>query len=185
MKPWQQTLLGFLLGLLVSAGILLIGSQPRGTMVELLPAPTQAPLLIDVSGAVNSPAVVSVPPGSRVKDALAAAGGLSANADTRSLNLAAPLLDGQKIVVPEEGVKSTSQPGGISLPTGTPAKVNINTADAEQLMTLPGIGSDKAGHIIDYRQKMGPFTSIDQLMDVPGIGSSTFENLKDLITVID
>jgi competence protein ComEA len=143
--------------------------------------PTPRPLRVYVSGAVQVPDVYALPPDSIVKDALTAAGGPAAEADLDRINLASPLTDGQHVYVPHLGeddppVEPPSGQGPGSL------QVNINTADAAALETLPGIGPTIAGRIIDYRQTNGPFNRVEEIMDVSGIGPATFEKIQDLIS---
>lgn len=158
----------------------------------LSPPPTPLPLVVHVSGAVTQPGVYSMPIGSRVKDAIEAAGGLLPDANIQSLNLAAPLQDGELIWIPTiiKTNPTTSEPDKtpgddrslIVTPTPT-GLININTATLEELDTLPGIGPFKAQGIIDYRNDHGPFNSIEAIQDVDGIGPVTYEGLKELITV--
>ncbi len=108
MKPWQHILLGFLIGITISAIIFSISSQPKGNPVTLLPAPTTSPIFIDISGAVNRPGIYSLLPGSRVENAVSAAGGLATTADRNSVNLATLLEDGEKIYIPSIGEKTLS-----------------------------------------------------------------------------
>lgn len=187
MKPWHLVLLGILFGLLAAGFILLISSPVRGTPVQLPPAPTQAPIAVDVSGAVANPGVYFLETGSRVEDAIQAAGGFLPQAFTESINLAAPLVDGSKVLVPmlkqESSSSQDSQDPQTNEPMQTVFPININTASKEMLMELPGIGETKAQAIIDYRNQNGPFTSLEQIQEVSGIGPATFEKLKELITI--
>lgn len=189
MKPWHYLAFGLLGGLLAAGLILLVASPPRGEPITLPPAPTPAPIRVDVSGAVARPGVYPLPVGSRVQDAVEAAGGFLDNASQASLNLAMPLTDGSKVLVPavpEPAARGQSAASGSTDPSDQPAVptlININTASADELMSLPGIGASKAAAIIRYRETNGPFTTIEQLMNVSGIGPATFESLKDLITV--
>jgi competence protein ComEA len=130
--------------------------------------------------------------GSRVQDAITAAGGLSSDADLSALNLAARLEDGQQLNVPAGGGSSPAATATAgfrvltpSAPTSTPSSrlININTASAEDLATLPGIGPTTAQRIIEYRTENGPFARIEDLMNVAGIGPATFDNIRNLITV--
>jgi competence protein ComEA len=141
---------------------------------------TPGPVRVYVSGAVQKPDVYRLTPDSIVKDALLAAGGATDQADLDRINLALPVADGQHIYVPTVGqedlpVRPPSRLSG-------PDEININTADAAELETLPGIGPTRAQQIIDYRQQHGPFATIEEIMDVSGIGPATFEGLQDLIT---
>lgn len=186
MKPIYLVIFGILVGLLAAGAILLINSPGRGTPLELPPAPTQAPIVVDVSGAVAHPGVYQMPVGSRVEDAIEAAGGLLPEAYAETLNMAAPLTDGSKVLVPIWNEQPSSTGGGQTsagntVQAGLP--VNINTASLESLMSLPGIGEVKAQAIIDYRTEHGPFTAPEDIQNVHGIGPSTYENLKDLITI--
>ena len=143
-------------------------------------------LVVHVAGAVGAPGLHELQPGSRVADAIAAAGGLTSGADAARINLAAPLADGERVYVlavgeQEPPVAVGSTPSGTTgAPTGP---VNLNTADAELLDSLPGIGPATAAAILEHRGRVGAFTSIDQLLDVPGIGDAKLEALRDLVTV--
>ncbi len=150
-------------------------------------SPGPAPdLVVYVCGAVRSPGVVRVPAGARVADALALAGGASAAASLDGVNLAAKVADGQQILVPAKGAAppaggSAAAPGSsASLPS---APININTATAEQLDALQGVGPATAQKIVDYRSANGPFKTIDDIKNVSGIGDAKFAAMKDSITV--
>lgn len=142
-------------------------------------APT--PLLVHVAGAVRRPGLVSLPPGSRVLDAVAAAGGPVPKADQGAVNLAAPVVDGQQVVVPLRGAPSTPASSGASAAGG--AAVSLNAATAEQLETLPRIGPALAARIIAWRTAHGPFRSVDQLGEVGGVGPKTLAGLRDAVTL--
>ena len=141
-----------------------------------------ARLIVDVAGWVRRPGVYQFDPGSRVVDAVSRAGGARDGADLTQLNLAAPLVDGQQILVPKEGESlggtagTTAGPGGVAI-------VNINTADETTLETLNGVGPALATAILQYRTEHGPFTSVDQLDEVSGIGPATLEKLRPQVTV--
>jgi competence protein ComEA len=152
------------------------------------PFGTAALLRVYVTGAVAHPDVYRLPPGSIVKDAIQAAGGASGEADLSRVNLAQELRDQQQVVVPRAGETAVPPPAGSESPSrsgGTlpAAKVNINTAAADELDTLPGIGAEMARRIIDYRAANGPFKSVEDIQRVTGIGDSTYQKLKDRITV--
>ena len=141
-----------------------------------------------VCGAVNSPGVYMLDPGARVIDAIDKACGLTGDADQCYVNLATLLEDGQKIYVPthEETQGMTDIPGmdaGGGLTGDTPGKVNINSADAAALMTLPGIGEAKAALIIEYRNANGRFDSIEDIMKISGIKEGMFNRIKDRICI--
>jgi competence protein ComEA len=188
---WQTTLLGILLGLIFSAAILLISSPPKGNAIHLNPVPTQSPIKVYIVGAVKNPGVYSLPRLSRVSDAVQAAGGLDPSADMNSINLAAQVSDGEKIII-ASNQNNPASPNAI-IPSPEPVNqepskenpLNINNATSEQLDLLPGIGPTRAKDIIAYRDSNGPFTSTEDIQDVPGIGQTTFERIKDLITVGD
>jgi competence protein ComEA len=132
-----------------------------------------------------------LPAGSRVQDAIAAAGGMASNADPGAVNQAAILTDGKQIALPT--VRPTPNPSAPALAGAKPAQrsptaaphfpININTATTEELDWLPGVGPETAKHILEYRDKNGAFHKIEQIMDVPGIGPATFQRIKDLIMI--
>jgi competence protein ComEA len=142
-------------------------------------------LIVDVTGAVVHPGVFEFSSGDRVIDAVERAGGARHNADLSLLNLAAPLTDGQQVLVPVEGSAGTAPPAAGVPGTGgtTGVLVNINTADQATLETLNGVGPVLAAAIVQYRTEHGPFTSVDQLDEVSGIGPSTLEDLRSQVTV--
>ena len=147
------------------------------------PSPTPAPIRVYVSGAVQAPAVCELPHGSIVQDAIDAAGGPAPGADLACVNLALELEDQQHVHVPLEG-EATPPPvvsGGGSSREET--LVNINTATASELETLPGVGPVTAQRIIEHREANGPFDAIEEIQDVSGIGSKTFQKMRDSITV--
>ncbi|MGI8426366.1 MAG: helix-hairpin-helix domain-containing protein [Actinomycetota bacterium] len=150
------------------------------------PAPSKT-LLVHVAGLVTTPGVYELADGSRVKDAVAAAGGPKPEADTNALNLAAVLSDGQKVVVVAPGQVVAEQGAQYLAGSGsggaTAAKVNLNAATQAELETLPSIGPVIAQRILTFRQQKGKFTSVKQLQDVSGVGPKKFEGLKDLVTV--
>lgn len=151
-----------------------------------LPTATPAPMQIHVAGAVQRPAVYELPHGSIIRDAMEAAGGPAADADLDSINLALELRDHQQIYVPRQGEENPPPVVSGNEPTGGGAadmQVNINTATATELETLPRIGPTTAQRILEYREANGPFATIEDIQDVPGIGPATFEGFKDLITV--
>ena len=140
-------------------------------------APT--PLYVDVVGAVRRPGLYRLRHGARVADALARAGGATRRASLELVNLAAPVADGEQVVVPRRGTADGAAAGN---GTGAAAgPVHLNTATLEQLDTLPGIGPVTAQKILDYRQQHGAFASVDELDAVPGIGPARLEQLKGQI----
>lgn len=188
MRDWWKAAFGVVGGLLGAGLILLTVSPPRGQAVVLLPPPTPAPLLVHVTGAVAKQGVFSLPVGSRVRDALAEAGGAQPAADLSAINLAAPLQDGEQVCVPTL-IPTRHPPGPDSNPPdptaaeGMQQPINLNTARAEDLEKLPGIGPTTAEKIVQYRQANGPFPSIESLLEVPGIGQATFDKIKDYIYI--
>jgi competence protein ComEA len=158
-------------------------ASPTVVGASASPGASAAPaeLMVDVAGLVRKPGVYAFEPGSRVIDAIDRAGGAKPSADLTLLNLAAPLTDGQQILVQKEG---TAAPGTSGVPgVGGTTLVNINTADQPTLETLNGVGPALATAIIQYRTEQGPFTSVDQLDDVSGIGPATLEKLRPQVTV--
>jgi competence protein ComEA len=159
---------------------LVITLQPRPT--EEPATPTPATINVYVSGAVNKPDVYTLPLNAIVKDAIAAAGGATAEADLDRINLAMHLADQMQVYVPHKG-ETAPLPKGGSTPGVPTDKINLNTATIEELDTLPGIGPSIAKAIIDYRTQHGPFKTIEEVNDVKGIGEALFAKIKDSITV--
>ncbi|PSL00965.1 competence protein ComEA [Murinocardiopsis flavida] len=166
------------------------GASPSGP-------PQQRPsgkVVVHVGGDVESPGIVTLPAGSRVSDAIKAAGGLLPDADPGLLNLARPVVDGEQILVgatPSPAPGAPGAPGGAApAPSGAPVPgaapsplIDLNTATLEQLDTLPGVGPVLAERILDFRTENGGFRSIEQLQDVSGIGEKRFADLRDLVSV--
>ncbi len=169
-----------------------VGPGPSGPSEPPQPEATEAEgsLLVHVAGAVQKPGVVSLPQGSRVFQAIDAAGGAAPTAELGRLNLAEVLSDGVKVIVPAMGEAPQavpSAPSGSAAGTGSSGgaatKVNINTATLEELGTLPRVGPVTAQRILDWRKEHGPFASVDELDAIDGIGPKLMESLKDLVTV--
>lgn len=202
--------------LMLAAGIAVAAAWPRGHVDELAPArvlasaPASAPasgsaavsspapgtaptpselVVVDVVGQVHTPGLVTLPAGSRVFDAVAAAGGATEGAELGAINLARPVVDGEQVRVPAPGevVAPPAQPAGApAVPGGAPAGgglVNLNTADEATLDTLPGIGPALAARIVAWRTDNGPFASVDELDEVSGIGPAMLAKVRDLVTV--
>lgn len=144
------------------------------------PAPAAALLVVSVAGKVRRPGLVEVPPGSRVADAIAAAGGVADPADLGLLNLARKVVDGELIVV---GTTGTGTGTGTSTGSQAAGPINLNAATITDLDTLPGVGPVLAQRIVDYRDANGGFASVDELRQVDGIGTARFDDLKDQVTV--
>lgn len=173
MKTTVNTILGILIGLLLAGVIWLTARQPSGEAVSLRPPPTLAPISVYITGSVVSPGLYDLPDGSRVADAIEAAGGFLPIADKEQINLAALLVDGAQLNIENLSFYNAG---------GSSERVNINTANLEELDTLPGIGPSTAQAIIDHRRQYGKFQRIDEITNVTGIGPATYDRIKDLIT---
>jgi competence protein ComEA len=187
-----------LLAAAVALVLLLLAARfilPAGTTTPAAPLPPpQAPgtsatgpsarVVVDVVGAVRRPGLYRLGQGSRIADAVARAGGATAKADLAQVNLAAPVADGEQVVVPKRGLAAAAPVagGGAAGAGATPtAPVQLSTATLEQLDSLPGIGPVTAQKILDYRTKHGAFSSVDELDAVPGIGPARLDQLRDLV----
>ena len=142
-------------------------------------------ITVDVKGAVKSPGIYDLPVGSRVNDAVQKAGGLTEQADSKSLNLAQKVSDEALVYVPSKGEEVAGQQAGSGVPSSTSKdkKVNLNKASLEELKQVKGLGGKRAQDIIDHREVNGKFKSVDELKKVSGIGAKTIEKLKDYVTV--
>jgi competence protein ComEA len=140
-------------------------------------------LVVDVQGAVARPGVYRLPSGSRVLDALARAGGTSAEAAPGALNLARPVVDGEQLVVPTIEEAAAAPPPAAPAGSGGGALVSLNRADQAALESLPRVGPSLALAIIAHRDEHGPFTDLGQLDDVPGIGPALLATLTPLVTL--
>lgn len=189
---YRQFLFGLFTGLGSVAVILLVARQPAGKPVTLIPpepTATARPLRVYVTGAVYTPGVYEFEPGEIVQAALEAAGGAAPDGTTDGLNLAAPLYDGQQIIVPLKGATPPATAAAAvgaapPLPTAQPAgPIDINTASAAELESLPRIGPVTAQKIVEYREQHGPFQRIEDIKRVSGIGDATFEAIQALIVV--
>lgn len=177
---------GILLGLFVALLIWVVARNPRGQAVTLRPVPTEKPIIVHVTGAVPRPGVYALAQGSRVQDAISAAGGFLAEANKQGINLARALEDGEQLDIPY--AEGASPVIGTEVPASTGSAsssdlININTASQTELESLPGIGPTTAQKIIEYREQNGPFVSTQDIINVSGIGPGTYERIKDLITV--
>jgi competence protein ComEA len=135
-------------------------------------------VVVDVVGAVRRPGLYKLAEGARIADAVSRAGGPTRKADLALINLAAPLADGEQVVVPKRGEAS---PGSTAAGGPATGPVHLSTATLEQLDSLPGIGPVTAQKILDYRQKHGAFGSVDELDAISGIGPARLETLRDLV----
>lgn len=148
-------------------------------------SPEQDLITVDVKGAVKSPGIYDLPVGSRVHDAVQKAGGLTEEADSKSLNLAQKVSDEALVYVSTKGEEAASQQAatGATPSTSKDKKVNLNKASLEELKQVKGLGGKRAQDIIDHREANGKFKSVDELKKVSGIGAKTIEKLKDYVTV--
>ena len=148
-------------------------------------SPEQDLITVDVKGAVKSPGIYDLPVGSRVHDAVQKAGGLTEEADSKSLNLAQKVSDEALVYVPTKGEEAVSQQtaSGTTASTSKDKKVNLNKASLEELKQVKGLGGKRAQDIIDHREANGKFKSVDELKKVSGIGAKIIEKLKDYVTV--
>jgi competence protein ComEA len=161
-------------------------AAPPSSSVSPSSAPAAAPVVVQAAGAVQHPGLYRLPPGARVDDLVTAAGGFAPGADPDRLNLAAPLVDGQKIYVPRVGeplpidVASGGSAGAASAPA---QPLDLNQATLQQLDALPGVGPATAQAILDYRAQHGSFRSVDDLLNVRGIGDAKLEQMRPLVRV--
>ncbi len=147
---------------------------------------TQSHLYVDIGGEVMKPGVYEVSDGTRLFEVIDKAGGLTEDADIDGINRAETVQDGQKIMIGRHGENPDENRDSYSANNVTDSgegKVNINTADAAALQTIPGIGPSKADRIIEYRESEGKFNEIDDIKNISGIGNKTFESIKVYITV--
>ena len=152
-------------------------SRPAGTSDGAVRSGPR--LVVDVAGAVERPGVYRLPAGARVADAIARAGGPAKGADPELLNLAAPLADGEQVLMP--GRVGAGGAGPAARGPSRPSPVDLNTATVEQLDSLPGVGPVTAAKIVAYRQAHGPFGSLAALDAIPGIGPARISQLKGLV----
>jgi competence protein ComEA len=189
LTPERRRLLAAVL--LLTAGLVLVAPRlvHRGAAravapplrVAARPARAAPRLVVDLAGAVRRPGLYRLPAGARVDDALAAAGGATARADVTAVNLAAPLADGEQIVVPPRLAGATAATASGGAASSPAAPLDLNSATVEQLDTLPGIGPATAAKIVAYRQAHGAFHSLAELDAVPGIGAGRIAQLKGLV----
>jgi competence protein ComEA len=175
-----------LLVALVIAGRLAFGrsepGQARTAVVAMRAEPAPArKLLVHVVGAVREPGLYRLDDGSRVDDALQAAGGPKPKAALGLINLAAPVADGQQVIVPVRSREGATGGGAGDSPSSPSGPIHLNSATLQELDTLPGIGPITAQKILDYRNEHGAFSSVDELDSVPGIGPARLAELKNLV----
>ena len=140
-------------------------------------------ITVDVKGAVKSPGIYDLPVGSRINDAVQKAGGLTDNADSKSVNLAQRISDEALVYVPTKEEVTSQEAHSNASTTKENKKVNLNKASLEELKQVKGLGAKRAQDIIDHRESNGKFKSVDELKKVSGIGAKTIEKLKEYVTV--
>ena len=195
----RRVLLGGLLlvvALLVGARFVVRAGTPAGAAAPPIvgsagatstDSPAGAPvaattrLVVYVVGAVRRPGLYRLPQGSRVADAVARAGGVTRKADPAALNLAAPIADGEQVLVPARLPVAVAASQGAAVPGVPRGPIQLSSATAEQLDSLPGIGPATAQKILDYRAEHGAFRSVEELDEVPGIGPARVEQLRGLV----
>ena len=162
-----------------------VAAVSKDSVSEKEEALEQDLITVDVKGAVKAPGIYDLPVGSRVNDAVQKAGGLTDQADSKSLNLAQKVSDEALVYVPTKGEEVASQQttSGTASSTSKEKKVNLNKASLEELKQVKGLGGKRAQDIIDHRETNGKFKSVDELKKVSGIGAKTIEKLKDYVTV--
>lgn len=189
MKLFFNLTVGIFIGLIVAGLLYLTVRAPVGEPVGLIPLPSPEPIFVYVSGAVKRPGVYRLPSDCRLVDAVQQAGGFLIDADISQINLAKKMEDGEQIAIPGGSDLPTPQLtiGGDGLlftptpPAGQP--INLNTASAEELDLLPGIGATAAQKIVEYRQENGAFTRLEDLLKVPGIGPSVLEQIRGMVVI--
>jgi competence protein ComEA len=187
----QRRIAAAVLVCLVAAALILHrhgGGAPGAAALRVPPVAPAAPargapaarrsVVVDVVGAVARPGLYHLPQGARVADAVARAGGLTRRAERTAVNLAAPVADGEQVLVAARGLPGGGAGSAGSGSASTP--VSLSSATAEQLDTLPGVGPVTAQKIVAYRQQHGPFTSVEALDAIPGIGPARIADLKGL-----
>ena len=140
-------------------------------------------ITVDVKGAVKTPGIYDLPVGSRINDAVQKAGGLTDNADSKSINLAQKISDEALVYVPTKGEDTSQATQSNASNSKENKKVNLNKASLEELKQVKGLGAKRAQDIIDHRDSNGKFKSVDELKKVSGIGTKTIEKLKEYVTV--
>ena len=161
---------------------------PLATTVSIAVQPVgsaPAVLVVHVAGEVVAPGVYELPAGARMVDAIDAAGGPSSRADTDAINLATPLADAQQVFVPRKGapVRRVTESGASADDAAQDGTINVNTASASALESLPGVGSQTAQAIIEHRTKNGPFLAVDELLNVRGIGPAKLAAMRAKVRV--
>jgi competence protein ComEA len=177
---------GLLAAMVVAARFLVplgtpAASNPQAAPPQLVQEPEQRVVVVHVVGAVRRPGLYRLRFGARVADAVRRAGGPAARADTQLVNLAAPVVDGEQVIVPAKQPRAGAPDTGSAPPGPGSAPVHLSTATLEELDALPGVGPVTAQKIVDYRKQHGAFTSVAELDAIPGIGPARLEQLRDLV----
>lgn len=175
-RPEQFLVLLAAVAVIVGAGALFVARRPAPS-IRIFDAPAPSALLVQVDGAVQRPGLYRLPEGARAADAIAEAGGASAEADLGLLNQARRLRDGERLTVPRRALAPVpSSPGN-------PHPVDLNSASVEMLDALPGIGPVLAGRIVAYRERHGPFHRLEDLLQVDGIGPRLLDRIRPLVVI--
>lgn len=157
------------------------GADPvESPAVVAVEPPEGGTIVVHVSGWVAVPGLVEISEGARVADAIAAAGGARPGAALEGMNLAAPVHDGEQVVVPGPAEEATA---GIDSAVASDGRIRLNSATAAELDELPGVGPVLAERIVEHRDRNGPFATVEDLLDVPGIGERKLASLRDLVVV--
>ncbi len=164
---------GVLLAVAAVAGLWYAGRAPEPAPASIERGAGEGLVTVHVAGAVFRPGLVQLAQPARVADAILSAGGALPDADLHEVNLAAPLADGQQLLVPSTGDPSAGTPGD--------GRVRVNVADAAELEQLPGVGPVLAQRILDYREEHGPFLVVEDLLEVPGIGEGKLAALREAV----
>jgi len=192
MKPpelnqWQSIALGILAGAVIIAAALLISLPDRTVPLTLLPTASPAPLVVYVAGEVKSAGVYHLAPGSRVQDVIEASGGLLPDADLQQVNLAAQVVDGQKIEIPKIGQANVQTSKSVdrskSSSMDSTLRISLNKATQKELESLPGIGEEKAKSIIAEREIKGKFQSVDELLSIDGITPKIMDQIRPYLYI--
>ena len=178
----------FIAALSVGITLVIVGNRSQGPGIEIaLPTATPAPeLKIHISGSVATPGVYAMKEGDRLEDGIRAAGGVTEDAQVSGINLALRVRDEAHYHIPDHVPEAgdPSQQGPVVASAGAgDSRIDLNTATAKLLETLPGIGPVRAQSIVDHRERNGPFQSVEQVMEVSGIGPATYEGIRDLVYV--
>ena len=183
MPMYKKIFATFIVVVLLVFGGIAAGCWMQQDEKELDAADTptqQEEIVAYVTGAVEKPGLVKLPAGSRVSDAVNAAGGLLPTADSTSVNMAKKLEDGAQVNVRSQ---ANTTPAATQAAKGNDGRININTADEKALDELPGVGPATAKRIIEYRESNGPFAAPEDLKKVRGIGDAKFEKMKDKVAI--